>query len=146
MKAPAEPTPYRISIHTGGAVLSEWSGDALGYMPRAVLSAETWQAIGPALQSALTTQRQRAGQRRGRWGTPIALSRYEGKEALLLFWGAERATADELRAVIANWRGLAPEERWWLVSQADATRGRADYDPRRGWRQAIYHILVENPV
>lgn len=29
--------PYRISLHGGGAVLQEYHGEAMGFLPRAVL-------------------------------------------------------------------------------------------------------------
>jgi hypothetical protein len=138
-------TPYRIVRRTSHTTLEEYAGAGLGYMPRAMVAADVWEVINSPLLTALWTQRERAKLPRLRRTFPLPLERCEGKEALLLFWGAERA-GENLATVIANWRGLAPEERWWLVTQADATRGRAEYSPTRGWRQAIYHILVENPA
>jgi hypothetical protein len=138
---------YRIGVRASGlAELEQYQGEALGYLPRALLAPEFWQAIAPTLELEIRNRRERATGRRGRWGAPIALDRYEGKEALLLFWGLERATLDQVPAVLANWRGLAPEERWWLVTQAEATRGTPAYHPERGWRAAIVHILTENSV
>lgn len=141
-----DPAPYRINLYTGGAILNEWQGEQLGYLPRAFVSPDAWARARPAFEAAIVHQRKAAGERRGSWTVPIHLSRTEGKEALLLFWGLERAAPEQVEAVIANWRGLAPEERWWLVSQADATRGTASYHPERGWRAAIVHILTENGV
>lgn len=138
------PAPYRLWRYTSYVRLEEHTGGS-NYQPRAILMRSVWEAIAPALLATLNAQRERAGQRRLRRTFPLSLERHEGKEVLLLFWGAERAGSN-LSAVIANWRGLAPEERWWLVTQADAVRGRPEYSPTRGWRQAIYHILVENPV
>lgn len=140
------PAPYRINLYTGGATLNEWHGEQLGYLPRACISPDVWLSTRPVFEAAVIHQRKAAGQRRGSWVYPASLQRHEGKEALLLFWGLERATPEQIPAVIANWRGLAPEERWWLATQADATRGTASYHPERGWRAAIVHILTENGV
>lgn len=138
--------PYRISVFTGGAILNEWQGEKLGYLPRACISSDAWISARPAFEAAIIQQRKAAGLRRGSWTYPVTLSRTEGKEALLLFWGLERATHEQVPVAIANWCGLAPEERWWLVTQADATRGMASYHLERGWRAAIVHILTENGI
>lgn len=140
------PAMWRLVRRRAPVMLEQWHGDAMGYLPRAVVSANTWDVIGLPLLAALNARRERLELRPLRRTFPLPLERGEGKEALLLLWGAERATDEQLPAVLANWRGLAPEERWWLVTQAEATRSHRDYSPTRGWRQEIYHILVENPV
>jgi hypothetical protein len=137
---------FRVASLAGGARLDEYHGPVMGWLPRAQLRDEVWAIVGPALERTLVAQRKAAGLPRGRWRLPYTLGWPESREVLLLFWGAEQATLEQLPAVIANWRGFAPEERWWLVTSVEATRGMAGYAPDRGWRRAIYHILVENPV
>jgi hypothetical protein len=146
MKPLNTPAPWRLMRHRHPVTLEVWHGEAVGFVTRVAVSANVWERVGPPLLATLNAQRERLKLRPLRRTFPLHLERGEGKEALLLLWGAERATAEQLPTVVANWRGLAPEERWWLVTQADATRGHRDYSPTRGWRQAIYHILVENPA
>src|SRR5262249_41392568 len=43
---------------------------------------------------------------------PVA--RLLGKELVLLAWSVEDADPTLCPNAIQNWRGLAPEERWWL--------------------------------
>ena len=49
--------------------------------------------------------------------------------------------------MIANWRGLAPEERWWFYTTINATRhGHTEHGNDRGWRKAIKIAFAENPI
>jgi hypothetical protein len=48
--------------------------------------------------------------------------------------------------MIANWTGLAPEERWWLYTTVNATSGHQDHGKDRGWRKAIKIAFAENPT
>ncbi|MCL1952548.1 MAG: DUF3780 domain-containing protein [Oscillospiraceae bacterium] len=43
-----------------------------------------------------------------------------------------------------NWKGLLPEERWWLYTMTNAAAG--ELRERRGWRKALKFALEENPV
>ena len=45
-----------------------------------------------------------------------------------------------------NWQGLAPEERWWLYTMANAATGHALAGRNKGWRKAIRFALTENPI
>jgi hypothetical protein len=142
-----DPAPYRIVERGEMAWLEQWHGPHHSYLIRAYIPVLLWLGKArPIFEAEIVRHREAAGQRRGSWLRAIKLSHQEGREALLLFWGLERATPEQIPVAIANWRGLAPEERWWLVSQADATRGTASYHPERGWRAAIVHILTENGV
>src|SRR5260370_28220126 len=47
--------------------------------------------------------------------------------------------------MLANWMGLAPEERWWLYTTVNATSGHPEHGRDRGWRKAIKIALAENP-
>ena len=127
-----------------GVTIQDWNGT--DWTPCAVIPAPMWAMMQPVLWREFARQREQTTGKRGRFAFPTPLSRTERKEALLLWWGMEQATPEQHEAVLSNWAGLAPEERWWLVTQAEATRGTPSYDPRRGWRAAIVHILTENGV
>ena len=47
---------------------------------------------------------------------------------------------------LANWSGLAPEERWWLYTKTAGATGHASEGRNRGWRKAVRYALTENPV
>ena len=49
---------------------------------------------------------------------PVA--RLLGKELVLLAWAVEDAEPTLIPNAIQNWRGLAPEERWWLYTMTAA--------------------------
>lgn len=74
---------------------------------------------------------------------PVA--RLFGKELLLLTWAIEDADPSLIPNAIQNWRGLVPEERWWLYTMTAAqTSHYAKHNV--GWRRAIRYALTENPV
>jgi hypothetical protein len=74
---------------------------------------------------------------------PVA--RLLGKELLLLAWAIEDADPSLIPNAIQNWRGLVPEERWWLYTMTAAQT--AHYSKHNvGWRRAIRYALTENPV
>ena len=74
---------------------------------------------------------------------PVA--RLLGKELLLLTWATEDADPSLIPNAIQNWRGLVPEERWWLYTMTAAQT--AHYSKHNiGWRRAIRYALTENPV
>jgi hypothetical protein len=74
---------------------------------------------------------------------PVA--RLLGKELLLLAWAIEDADPSMIPNAIQNWRGLVPEERWWLYTMTAAQT--AHYAKHNvGWRRAIRYALTENPV
>jgi hypothetical protein len=141
-----DPTPYRIVSRGEMACLEQWHGAHCGYFIREHVPALVWERARPIFETEIVRFRKAAKLPRGSWSRTIELRRHEGMEALLLFWGLAQATPEQVEAVLANWRGLAPEERWWLASQAEATRGTASYHPERGWRAALIHILTENGV
>lgn len=74
-----------------------------------------------------------------------SVARLLGKELLLLVWAIEDADPSLIPNAIQNWRGLVPEERWWLYTMTAAQT--AHYAKHNvGWRRAIRHALTENPV
>jgi hypothetical protein len=114
---------------------------------RCVLSLSKWEAIAEAIKSEFNERLKSLGLSAGRWGkrqTPV--SRLLGKEMLLLAWAIEDADPALIPIAIANWRGLAPEERWWLFTMTNAATGHALHGKGRGWRKAVRFALTENPA
>jgi hypothetical protein len=73
------------------------------------------------------------------------LARLLGKELVLLAWAIEDADPSLAPNAIQNWRGLAPEERWWLYTMTAAqTAHHSKHNV--GWRKAVRYALTENPV
>jgi hypothetical protein len=58
----------------------------------------------------------------------------------------EDADPTLLPNMVANWVGLAPEERWWLYTTINATAGHPEHGRDRGWRKAIKVAFAENPA
>lgn len=115
--------------------------------PKAHVTAYRWARIVEPVTREFTARLREEGKRAGRWlkrETPLAP--YFGKELTLLAWAIEDADATLLPVMIANWRGLAPEERWWFYTTINATAGTPDYARDRGWRQAIKIAFTENPI
>lgn len=114
---------------------------------RCVLPLSKWEAIAEAIKSEFNERLKSLGLAAGRWGkrqTPV--SRLLGKEMLLLAWAIEDADPALIPVAIANWRGLAPEERWWLFTMTNAATGHALHGKGRGWRKAVRFALTENPA
>lgn len=81
-----------------------------------------------------------------RWTTGRNLvERLLGKELLVLAWAVERAKPEAIPNAIRNWRGLRPEERWWLYTMTAAATGGVDHG-NIGWRKALRYALTENPL
>ncbi|WP_373486128.1 DUF3780 domain-containing protein [Acetobacterium malicum] len=75
-------------------------------------------------------------------GTPI--EKLFGKELMVLLWGIENNDPSGIPIAIRNWKGLQPEERWWLYTMTNASTGKIN--DRRGWRMALRYALCENPI
>lgn len=69
-----------------------------------------------------------------------------GKELLVLAWAVEDADPGTIDLAIQNWKGLKPEERWWLYTITNAATGHAIKGKAKGWRKALRFALTENPV
>jgi hypothetical protein len=113
---------------------------------RCKLDRSRWLKIVDALEEEfnqrLRVARMRAAQFRA-GDNPVA--RLFGKELLLLTWAIEDADPSLIPNAIQNWRGLVPEERWWLYTMTAAQT--AHYAKHNvGWRRAVRYALTENPV
>lgn len=114
---------------------------------RAILARAKWEAVAEEMRAAFNQRLKKAGKRAGAWRAGANLVRRElGKELVLLAWAIEEADPALIQTAIANWKGLVPEERWWLYTQTAAATGHGVNDRGRGWRKAVRYALTENPV
>lgn len=154
---PHEPDPHHFVINipagrTGSVTITEHYGTRAGIhgkpeiAERCSLPRRSWMAIAEDMKEEfnrrlkekhLSTSRWRIGENK--------VERLLGKELLVLAWAIEQADVSVIPRAIRNWLGLRPEERWWLATMTAAATGGID-DAGWGWRQALYHILIENPL
>lgn len=110
------------------------------------LDAYRWSRIAEAARAEFNHRLHAYGQPAVAWRTrETLLAPHLGKELTLLVWAVEDADPTVIPNMIANWRGLAPEERWWLYTTVNATSGHPEHGRDRGWRKAIKIALAENP-
>ena len=114
---------------------------------KATLDAYRWERVAPAAAEEFNARLRRAGLRAAEWRRgETLLAAHFGKELTLLAWAVEDADPTLLPNMLANWLGLAPEERWWLYTTINATSGHPEHDRQRGWRRAIKIAFAENPT
>jgi hypothetical protein len=114
---------------------------------RVVLPRVKWERIAEATKAEFNRRLRDRGQQTGKWTTgQVPVSRLFGKELVLLAWAIEDADPARIPTAIRNWRGLAPEERWWLFTMTNAATGHAITGRNKGWRKAVRYALTENPV
>jgi hypothetical protein len=115
---------------------------------KASLDADRWARLAPAVADAFNARLRTDGQRAGRWvpSGETLLDRRMGQELALLLWAAEGAPVEAMAAVLANWGGLAPEERWWFSHACSDGMALATPGKPTGWRRAIQVAFVENPI
>ena len=109
------------------------------------LSKTKWREIETALRSEFNPRLKEYNLKSGSWKvgqTPI--QRLLGKEMVLLCWAIEDCDVKVIPSAIKNWKGLKPEERWWLYTMTNASTG--DANSKYGWRTAIRYALTENPI
>ena len=105
-------------------------------------------AIADEVRAEFNMRLRRSGLKAGQWKIPgdTHLARTYGKELVLLAWAIEDAEPHLIPIAIANWKGLQPEERWWLYTMTSAATGHALNGRGKGWRKAIRYALTENPT
>jgi hypothetical protein len=114
---------------------------------RVMLARLKWDAIADELRAEFNQRLRRMGKKAASWRGGHNLVRRElGKELVLLAWAIEDADPTLIHNAVANWKGLVPEERWWLYTQTAAATGHGVNDRGRGWRKAVRFALTENPV
>ena len=113
---------------------------------KAELDEYHWTRVADAVQEDFNKRLRAVGSGTGRWNrSQTQLAAHFGKELVLLAWAIEECDPTLLPNILANWQGLAPEERWWLYTTINATFTGV-HEPQRGWRKAIKIAFGENPV
>jgi hypothetical protein len=142
-------------VHQGSSVVSfveylTWDADDQEAVPpkfKAKLYTSHWLRIAEAAANVFNRRLRQDGLRAATWRkTTTRLAPHFGKELVLLAWATEDADLTVIPNIVANWSGLAPEERWWFYTTINATIGHAEHGKDRGWRKAIKIALTENPV
>ena len=113
---------------------------------RIVISKHKWGEVKDALVAEfnfrLKKERLKIGKFAANGGTPV--ERLFGKELMVLLWAIEDSDPSVISTAVRNWKGLMPEERWWLYTMTNAATG--EINDRKGWRKALRFALCENPV
>jgi hypothetical protein len=124
------------------------AGLPVGATERVQFSLPVWKVVSEQVRAAFNLRLKAAKRKPGKWITGSNyLAPHYGKELVLLGWALEDVAVDLADTVFRNWRGLAPEERWWLYSTANAPFSQNSPKGRGiGWRKAVTIALSENPL
>ena len=113
---------------------------------RIEIAQRKWDAVKAVLMAEFNCRLKKEGLKIGKFspvgGTPV--ERLFGKEMMVLLWAIEHCDPSLISTAVRNWKGLLPEERWWLYTMTNAATG--ELKDRKGWRTALRHALCENPV
>lgn len=115
---------------------------------KVVLDHYRWSRIAEQLRANFNKRLRDDGFPTAKWTASgdTLLAAHLGKELTLLAWAIEDADPTLIPNMVANWLGLAPEERWWLYTTINATAGHPLHGRNRGWRKAIKIAFAENPA
>jgi len=113
---------------------------------RIEVSRHKWSEVKSALTAEFNFRLKKDGLKVGKFpvtgGTPV--ERLFGKEMMVLLWAIEDSDPSVISTAVRNWKGLLPEERWWLYTMTNAATG--EIHDKKGWRKALRFALCENPV
>lgn len=142
----ANGTPVRVEERFSFGGRSD-AGSVRTPLTKVELDAYRWSRIEGPARAEFNRRLQARGQRPASWRPhETLLAPHLGKELTLLAWAVEETDPTLIPNIIANWRGLAPEERWWLYTTVNATSGHPEHGRDRGWRKAVRIALAENPA
>lgn len=115
------------------------------YESKACISIQKWNLIKDMLQDEFNARMIKSGYKKAKWQDETIIESLFGKELVLLVWAIESNSVDDnlVEKAIINWKGLSPEERWYLFTMTNANCGKS-YDLHRGWRKALKYIFTEN--
>ena len=113
---------------------------------RLEISKHKWNEVKDALSSEFNFRLKKDGMKIGKFPGKgsVVLERLFGKEMMVLLWAIEDCDPSVISTAVRNWKGLLPEERWWLYTMTNAATG--ELKDRKGWRTALRYALCENPV
>lgn len=115
---------------------------------RVIVARRKWDLLADPVRATFNRRLKQVGAKTGQWSsaTPVPLARPFGKELVLLAWAVEDADPGQVPTAVENWKGLQPEERWWLYTMTCAATGHVTEGRNKGWRKAVRFALTENPV
>ena len=113
---------------------------------RIFISGYKWDEVKNEISSEFNNRLKKEGLKIGKFPVKggAAIERLFGKEMMVLLWAIEDCDISVISTAIRNWKGLLPEERWWLYTMTNAATG--ELNDRKGWRTALRYALCENPV
>lgn len=115
--------------------------------PKVEIAYGKWERVAEEARAEFNRRLLGAGMSKSAWKPgENRLAPFLGRELVLLLWAMEDADPGSIPNILANWQGLAPEERWWLYTTINATSGHASQGRGRGWRKAIGIAFAENDV
>jgi hypothetical protein len=109
------------------------------------ISKHKWNKLSSDVAAEFNARLKKEKIKTGRFtlgGNPI--ERLLGKELMVLLWSIEDSDPAVIPTAIRNWKGLMPEERWWLYTMTNASTGQIN--DKKGWRIALRYALCENPI
>lgn len=112
---------------------------------RLEISKHKWNLVSKDLTQEFNNRLKKEKEKIGRFvigGTPV--EKLFGKELMVLLWGIEDCDPSVIPTATRNWKGLMPEERWWLYTMTNASTGHMK--DKKGWRIALRYALCENPI
>lgn len=112
---------------------------------RIEISKHKWNKISAELTAEFNARLKKDKIKMGKFsvgGTPV--EKLFGKELMVLLWSIEDCDPSVIPTAIRNWKGLMPEERWWLYTMTNASTGHIK--DKKGWRIALRYALCENPI
>lgn len=116
-------------------------------IPRVAVTLPQWELAAPHAKAEFNRRLLSVKLKAGTWKTgDNYLDRMLGRELVVLLWAIEDAEMGQIPVAVANWCGLAPEERWWLFMTICAATGHITEGKGVGWRKAIRYALTENPT
>lgn len=151
-------SPYHFAVHLdpsedGPVTIEErfscdGADDARPPLLKVLLDRYRWSRMAEQARANFNKRLRDEGLPTAKWKAPgdTLLAAHLGKELTLLAWAVEDADPTLIPNMIANWLGLAPEERWWLYTTINATAGHPLHGRERGWRKAIKIAFAENPA
>lgn len=144
---------FAIEVGKDGTVIEErftYGDDPAHLEPqvRSIIEPYRWKRIVDAVQSHFNRRLQDAKRKTAKFGEgEHILAAHFGKEITVLAWATESIDATDIPNAIANWHGMAPEERWWLYLMAKASSTEPEpIENARGWRRAIRIAFCESPA
>lgn len=113
---------------------------------QARLTAHRWGLVQATVAGDFNQRLIGAKLRPGKWLKGVTpLAPHFGKELILLAWAIDDQDPTSIPRMLANWRGLAPEERWWFYTTINAAGHLHAGDRPYGWRAAIKIAFLEDP-